>query len=409
MKNLITKIKMVLFAALLAVFVLPLKASIAAEGESEFFSYYAMEFDGARHGRVVADFNQDGLLDFGVVFSRSDQRDKYWFRSCLHDKKSGFVGNNCSNIKLPDQTRAFDVGEIDGKPGADFIIITDSGLEKASFAGKSFGKFSKLSDVVTILDGTDPDLPTPLKFLWDIDADKKQELILPSIKGPEIYKHDGSGLVLHQRINSPAHITYRIGSLGDIMATDDLNQFLVFQKYAKRTSANYTAPDVFVDDFNGDGKTDIFTLVDNTLKVFLQGADGRFSEKPAVDLHKSILPPEEKGVGFAGEAMTFADLNNDGLWDIIMMKWGSSEERTQMDRYIYYAKKGLVYNEKPDQIIRSESAAVDFGFFDLNNNDKLDLVIPFFHFAPAQAFKIMTENSIKVQFRLFLMGGKWKV
>jgi hypothetical protein len=86
-----------------------------------------------------------------------------------------------------------------------------------------------------------------------------------------------------------------------------------------------------------------------------------------------------------------------------MMKWGGSQERTQMDRYLYYAQPGFKYPDKPDQIVRSESAAVDFGIHDMNKDGKQDLIIPFFHFAPAQAFKVMTENAIKVQFRLFLM------
>jgi hypothetical protein len=187
------------------------------------------------------------------------------------------------------------------------------------------------------------------------------------------------------------------------MNTDDVNQFLRFRKYEQRTTAHFTAPDLFIEDFDGDGRLDLGTLIDNTLKVFPQGADGRFAQKPVVELKRSILPPEDKGMGFAGEAMTFADLNGDGMADIIMMKWGTSQERTRLDRYIYYARKGLKYPEDPDQIIRSESAAIDFGIYDLNNDGKLDLVIPFFHFAPAQAFKVMTENAVKVQFRLFLM------
>ncbi len=230
-------------------------------------------------------------------------------------------------------------------------------------------------------------------------------MVVPTVKGPAIYKHSEAGFTLFQQINSPARVTYRVGSLGDIMNTDDVNQFLHYLTYEKRATAHYTAPDVFVMDFNGDKKKDIVTLIANTLRVFPQGEDGRFADKPVITVKKSILAPAEKGVGFAGEAMTFADLNHDGLGDIIMMKWGSSQDRTQMDRYIYYARPGLKYPDQPDQIVRSESAAVDFGMYDLNKDGRMDLVIPYFHFAPAQAFKVMTENSIKIQFRIFLMRG----
>lgn len=398
------------FLVLAAAFILALAGSPAraGEGDSEYFNYYKIELEGTRRDRVLTDLNGDGLKDLGMVYSRSDVRDTYWFRACLQEKGKGF-SEDCSQVKMPSEARAFAVGEIDGKPGAELFIVTDRGAGMASFSASGFGSFKKLEGVTTILRGTEADRPVLLRCLWDIDNDSRLEIILPSIDGPVIYRYGESGLELLQKINSPAFITYRVGSLGDIMATDDVNQFLLFRKYEKRTTANYTAPDVFVEDFDGDGRKDVITLVDNTLRVFPGGPEGRFPEKPSLAIKRSILPPEERDVGFAGEAMTFADLNGDGRGDIIMMKWGTSEERTQMDRYIYYARPGLKYGEEPDQIIRSESAAIDFGIYDLNNDDRLDLIIPFFHFAPAQAFKVLTENSIKIQFRIFLMkpDGKY--
>jgi hypothetical protein len=376
----------------------------AAEGDPAHYDLYNIEFKGTRHDRTVTDLNGDGLLDMAMAYSLSNVRDTYFLRVCVQEKGRGFTGN-CKEMKFPEEARAFDVGETDGRPGAELVVLTGRGVKAASFSGGGFGPLKEVIPDRTILSGTEGDQPSLLRCLWDLEGDGRKEIILPTIKGPAIHKYGDGGYSLFQQIESPARITYRVGSLGDIMNTDDVNQFLRFRKYEQRTTAHFTAPDVFILDFDGDKKLDVVTLIDNTLKVFPQGPDGKFAADPVVDRKISILPPEEKGMGFAGEAMTFADLDNDGLMDIIMMKWGTSQERTQMDRYIYYARKGLKYPEaeKPDQVIRSESAAVDFGIYDLNNDQRLDLVIPFFHFAPAQAFKVMTENAIKVQFRLFIM------
>ncbi|HUT52257.1 MAG TPA: VCBS repeat-containing protein [bacterium] len=398
-KNISTLFGVALLAPAL---LLPALSARAAEGDTKDYRFQAFEFAGAKHDRVVADLNGDGLMDLAIIYSRSNVPDTFWLRACLQDKAQGFTGA-CGDLKLGKEVRAFDVGEVDGKPGAELVVLTDKGVKVASFSGGKFGPLSSAGPERSILSGTEDNEPRLLRFLWDLDGDGKKEMVVPSIKGPAIYKHSETGFSLFQQINSPARVTYRVGSLGDIMNTDDVNQFLKYRTYEKRTTAHYTAPDVFIQDFNGDQKKDIIALIENTLRVFPQGDDGRFADQPLITVKKSILPAAEKGVGFAGEAMTFNDLNNDGLGDIIMMKWGSSQERTQMDRYIYYARPGLKYPAEPDQIVRSESAAVDFGMFDLNKDGKLDLVIPFFHFAPAQAFKVMTENSIKVQFRIFLM------
>jgi hypothetical protein len=389
-------------ALLLLASLLPVLSARAAEGDTKDYRFFAFEFEGAKHDRMVADLNGDGLMDLAMVYSRSNVPDTFWLRSCLMDKAKGFTGA-CEDVKLNNEVRAFDIGEVDGKPGAELVVLTEKGVKAASFSGGKFGPLLAAGQEQSVFSGTEDDEPRLLRFLWDLDGDGKKEMVVPTVKGPAIYKHSETGFSLFQQINSPARVTYRVGSLGDIMNTDDVNQFLKYRTYEKRSTAHYTAPDVFIQDFNGDKKKDIITLIDNTIRVFPQGADGRFAENPVIKVKKSILAPQEKGVGFAGEAMTFNDLNNDGLGDIIMMKWGSSQDRTQMDRYIYYATPGLKYPDKPDQIVRSESAAVDFGMFDLNKDGKLDLVIPYFHFAPAQAFKVMTENSIKIQFRIFLM------
>ena len=377
-------------------------ALAAKEGDSDFFNFVSLEFPGTRQDRVLSDVNGDGLKDLVMVFSRSDVMDTYWLRTCIQEKAGGF-SSDCQSMRLPEETRAFDVGEINGQKGKELVLITPRGLEISLYKEGGFGEFKRFPEIRTILADTDEGKPSLLRFIWDLRRDGKSELIIPTEKGPAIYTFNGESFELVQMINSPPHITYKVGSLGDIMATDDVNQFLLYRKYEKRTAATITAPDVFITDFDGDGRDDVVTLINNTLRVFPQGEEGKFPDKPWIEEKRSILPPEERDVGFAGEAMTFEHLDGDGMGDIIMMKWGTSEKRTQLDRYIYYGRKGGKFPERPDQIVRSESAAVDFGMYDLDNDNDTDLVVPFFHFAPAQAFKIMTENSIKVQFRIFLM------
>jgi hypothetical protein len=393
--------------ALIAAILVPRVGGVA-EGDTKEFRFFNFDFKGERHDREIVDVNGDGLLDLVMAYSTAAERDVYYLRVCLQSKEQGF-SSACSEMKLPAGARAFDVGEIDGSPGAELVLLTDSDAMIASFSGAGFGALKKASADNSILAGTSEKEPRLLRCLWDINEDKKKELIFPTIKGPAVYKFDNGNLALIQQISSPAFVTYRVGSLGDISHTDDLNQFLRYRSYEKRVSTTFTAPDVFVVDFNGDKKLDVVTLIDNTLKVFPQVEGGKFADKPALTFKREILPAKERGLGFAGEAMTFADLNGDGIWDIIMMKWGASQEKTKMDRYIYYGQPGLKYNDKPDQIIGSENAAVDFGMHDLNHDGKTDLVIPFFHFAPAAAFKIITENSIKIQFWVFLMkpDGKY--
>jgi hypothetical protein len=102
--------------------------------------------------------------------------------------------------------------------------------------------------------------------------------------------------------------------------------------------------------------------------------------------------------------LTFMDLNGDGLADIIKVKFGSVEQRVNIQYMIYYGRPGWQYAAQADQKISSAGFRADFGVYDMRHTGKKDIIVPYFRFAPAQAFKMLSDNSVKVQFKIFLMG-----
>ena len=74
-----------------------------------------------------------------------------------------------------------------------------------------------------------------------------------------------------------------------------------------------------------------------------------------------------------------------------------------MDRHVFFAREDGSYPDEADQVVRSESVFPDFEIVDLDRNRRLDLVIPYFHIAPSQAFKMVTQNTLRVQLRMFLL------
>jgi len=306
---------------------------------------------------------------------------------------------------FPAESRVFAVGDVAPPAGDELVVITGQGVFWAEKTATGFGRLLPLVQSESLFTGSEPGEVLLHRFLWDLDGDRKPEIILPAEGGPLIFRRNPDGkFSLWQQINLPPVISYRIGSFGDVFITDDINQFLRFRAYEKRMIASHTLPDLFFEDANGDGRTDLLGLLKNKLSIFCQEPAGAFPKSPNALLERRILTPEEKKLSLTGEALTFADLDHDGIIDLLMTKWGSTENRTTMTRYLYFGKPGFQYNQRPDQIIGSTSAGVEFGVLDLNGDKKLDLVIPYFHFAPAQAFKIMTDNSIKIQFQLYLCG-----
>lgn len=375
-----------------------------AGASADDFELLELGFPEAARSHRVADVDGDGKLDLTFVFTPessaeqraggSSQDEDYWLRTCLHEPKPHF--SRCVDFDLPGETRGYDLGALDGTPGAELLLVTRDGVAIASFANGAYGRLEGVP-LESLLSATDPSAPLALKLLFDLDRDGRAEVLVPTLRGPALYRATERGLSAPVTLESPATVKYRFsGPAREVgVATD--------RELVRRISAQATALPIVVDDFDGDGRNDITTSDGPRLRVFLQAEDASFATEPSLDIERSVLTPEEEEGGFTGEALGFADLDGDGLADLIALKWGSSRERTRMDRHLFYARPGLNYPETADQILRSESFFPDFEVRDLNGDGRRDLVIPYFRIAPTQAFKVLTQNALRVQLRLFLM------
>lgn len=376
---------------------------LAAPGPQH-YTLSHMRINGTAKDRAVCDINGDKRLDLLMVYTKANELDKSRLAVFLQNPEQGFLPAPNWEYPLPPDLRSFDCGDVAEAPGDELVGFRDTGIYYYDKSDGRLGKPVALIQAPTIFRHAEYGNPDRQYFLVDFNNDGRTEILAPEISGPAIYKKDPAGkFALFQKIKLPARISYKIGSWGDITTTDDINQFLRFRTYLKRTSATYTVPDLFVEDFNGDKKADLAALLGIDLWVFCQGEDGRFGEKPCVHFNKSVLNVNEKKLGYMGEMLTFAELNRDGIADIIKVKFGSVEQRVNIQYMIFYGRPGLQYPAVEDQKINSSGFRADFGAYDMRNTGNRDIVVPYFRFAPAQAFKMLTENAVKVQFKIFLM------
>jgi hypothetical protein len=370
-------------------------AATAANAAEAVFEQIDLEFMDRALDRATVDVDGDGLLDLAWIFHPVDDKENFGLRTCLQGSKPRFSA--CSDFDLPDAVRAFDIAPLDATPGAELVLLTQSGALRSSFQGGRFGEATTIPGVYSALADTDSRIPGALRFLFDLDRDGRYEAVLATRRGVDVHSFHPDGTPSTQKLASPAHV-----EIARHRREMDLSAFL-HRDYSPHVTTQTTTPAVFVEDMNGDGRVEIATISQNRLLIFEQTPGGSFSGSPSADLERSVITEEEEEGGFTGEALTFSDLNGDGLVDLIVLKWGSSEERTQMDRHVFPAGKNWQFAEVADQVIRSESFFPNFEIQDLNGDGRKDLVVPYFHFAPSQAIKAVTQNVLRLQLRLFLM------
>jgi len=368
------------------------------------YQFSQMRINGTARDRIICDLNGDKKLDILMIYTRASEENKSHLAVFLQGSAFAFSPEPSFETLLPSDIRSFDCGNVADIPGDELVVFRDTGVYYFDKSDGKLGKPVPLISSPTIFRWAEYRNPQRQHFLVDFDRDGIPEILAPEISGPSIYKKSAENTyALLQKVKLNAQLSYKIGSWGDITHTDDINQFLRFRSYMKRTSATYTVPDLFAEDFNGDKKPDLIGILGNDLWVFCQDDAGKFGDKPCLHWEKSVLTSEEKKLGFMGEMLTFVDLNGDGLADIIKVKFGSIEQRVNIKYMIYYQRPGLSFPDVQDQTISSEGFRADFGAYDMNGDGRRDIVVPSFHFAPAQAFKMLTDNSVKVQFKIYLM------
>lgn len=376
----------------------------AASGPQQ-YAFSQMRISGTAKDRIICDLNGDKKDDLLIVYTKANEENKSHLGVFIMNPDNTYPAAPSWDYSLSPDIRSFDCGDVAAPAGAELVFFRDAGVYYYDKSDGRLGKMEPLIESPTIFRYAEYRNPARQHFLVNLDNDSKMEILAPEITGPAIYKQNEAGQYeLFQKLKLPAELSYKIGSWGDITHTDDINQFLRFRNYMKRTAATYTVPDLFVEDFNGDKKPDLEAILGNNLWVFCQGADGKLSDKPCFHFQKSVLTTNEKKLGFMGEMLTFVDLNGDGLADIVKVKFGSVDQRVNIQYMIFFQRPGLQFPSQPDQKINSSGFRADFGAYDMRNIGKRDIVVPYFRFAPAQAFKMLTENAVKVQFKIFLMG-----
>jgi hypothetical protein len=210
------------------------------------FQESTCQFTGTAHDRVLADFNGDKRLDVLVEYTRTD-REKMAFAVICYQKPDGTFGPGPDvDYTFPPEVRVFTAGDVAEPPGDELVVVTGKGVYWVEKTKTGLGQLVPLVESPSLFTGAEPDKVRFHRFLWDLDHDGKLEIVLPAEQGPLLFHRNPEGkYTLLQQLNLPPEISYRVGSFGDFMITDDINQFLRFHTYERRIIASHTMPDLF--------------------------------------------------------------------------------------------------------------------------------------------------------------------
>jgi hypothetical protein len=245
-------------------------AVAAISADQDMFDVYPLKVNGEICNFIEGDFNGDALSDIGLVFSPSDSAELRLLSIYIQRPEKSFSAVPDRSIPLPPAAGQINAGDIDGDNIEEIVLIDSEGVLKYKYApNPTSEEFVRIIRETTIYS-----LPLfrgiiVAPFIFEVLASVGRELIIPTLKGYNVYSPDGGGM---------------FRSIGNLMtAPKCLNGGKGLRDFVDPAKSSFSVclGSVVVSDGDQDGRQDIYLLYDRKLFCFTQGQTGDFAESAA--------------------------------------------------------------------------------------------------------------------------------
>ncbi len=257
-------------------------------------------------------------------------------------------------------------------------------------------KFTKIANISSIFLKSDPQFINQGEFIYDLNEDGIDDTIISDFSETHILLGQANGKMVTQAIALKPRI-----------------QIL-------KNSAKYTQTKIYVSDMNFDHKLDLITVAEGRLAVYYQLKNDQFSLNPQYLTVKSSISGIEwwnkkDSVGNSLDQShliyrkleDLRDVDHDGIVDLIVRYTKSSGVLDRVNDYEVYLGKNkqgkLYYPVEPDSIIHAEGTLTGLEFVDVNNDDKLEVLLSGFDIGLSEIIAALLSGSIDQNVYVFKM------
>lgn len=360
-------------------------------------------------GRIVAvdaeDLDGDGKLDLIAAVAKGEHPNVqrtlaiFWNRGGHYEKAPDLV------IPLDADVCAYDLAEVDGKPGAEMLAITSSGVRAHSLAGRKLGPTLDLVAQPTLFVRAPREQLHRFRIAQPLGPKGTNALVVPGLGTLTIYQRGEAGFVKRAHLDVGLDVSISGGGR---------RQSASRQEGVGAFSVKTSFPAIEVADLDGDGRSDLLLAHDEEVRGYLQSTDGSFPTSPSFTHSFAVRPKHKKDeAGSEGEEegrsfdiqMRLLDVDGDGRADAVITTTkttGISSATTSVYLFLGTAKG---FADKPDQVIKTEGINfVGTQLADLTGDGRPDLLIPSFKLSLLAIIRALTSKSAKVSFLLYPYG-----
>ncbi|PKG84899.1 VCBS repeat-containing protein [Colwellia sp. 75C3] len=329
-----------------------------------------------------------------VTFSVDEQSNRWLIIYQLDQEQNQYVV--AEKTIIPKQFYRFDLSEAKDEQKQNLYFLSTDSL--SLYQNK---KFKSLAKIESLYIQEQADFLSRGDFIQDLNNDAYDDVIIADFNKTHVF--------IGQGMNSFARQTLPIKPEVSVLSA----------------GASYSQTKLYYSDVNFDDKTDILVIGDGEMIIYPQYGNSQFTRKPTrLAINEAISGTDwwnkrdESGEQLDQSDLEYRkieelrDVNADGIIDMVVRYTKASGVLDRVNDYeIFLGQKNkdvLSFSPQADSVIHAEGTLTGLEFVDIDNDDKLEVLLAGFDIGLSQIIGALVTGGIDQDVYVFKMSEQDK-
>jgi hypothetical protein len=329
----------------------------------------------------IADLDGDGGADLVALVTHGVPPDERRTLELRFGREAGELPDAPDlRVPLPVAAGAYDLGELDARPGQELLLLHAEGVTALSLAGREPRWQTVHAPIATAAPVADERGLDRLRLLRAELGPGR--LLVPGLGTSAVL--DASGEVLGVPRTGARGNYFVPPRPGPLVGENEVELY-------------FDVPRLDLADVDGDGRADLIATGRHELRVFLQRADGRFPADPDRRDPLRLLDEEDHVRNSGGVRVDARDQDGDGRADLLVTHAGGGLLRATTRTRLHRNRDGRWNLAAPDQVFERTGGVELDELLDLDGDGRPELLRAFLPLGLLDLARLFLQRSIQLE------------